>query len=316
MTNVTNKMIKENVITLKIEELVADPNQARKYFDPVAHSEMVQSITKYGVINPIIVTRISDEWKIVAGERRYRAAREAGLEEVHVRCIDSEATAISIIENLQRENLLPMEKAEGLQRLKNEHQYTHEQLAQIIGKSVPTVSEILALNRLPDDIKSECCSNKKYVHSKLLEIAKAPNTKSMRKRFEAYKRELDGTKHITTQIGKQNYLEGMISRISGMITQINAINPNLMNSIDLNRYFKKLDELVCVAYKNISEYEMLSGSDFRSCEDRASDIIASDLIPVVFNHDDATDKTDESVEKLPESPTSTHQDNEIEEEWE
>ena len=175
----------------RIDNIKTDPAQPRKFFCPEAHSDLVRSIADVGLMQPIVVTSSGGDYlQIVAGERRFRAALEAGLTQLDVRYVDRCTAEISIIENLLREDLLPIETAEALLRVKALHGYSHEELAGIIGKSVPTVSEILKLNRLTDDIKAECRDDKRYVHTRLLYIAKLKHPQAMRKHFDTYKAEL------------------------------------------------------------------------------------------------------------------------------
>ena len=171
-----NYYIHGKMYEVNIAALTPDPNQPRKFFCPVAHEELCKSISAFGLLQPLTATLYDDgNLYIVAGERRFHAAKEVGLEVVVMTYVDRNISEISLIENMQRENLLPTEKAEGLRRLKEQHNYSHEQLSEIIGKSVSTVSEILTLNRLPDDIRLECSSSKRFTHSRLLEIAKSAN---------------------------------------------------------------------------------------------------------------------------------------------
>ena len=263
MTKV-NSYIHGNIFNVSIENLTPDSNQARKFFSPEAHDEMCRSISAVGLIQPITVTLVDGKLIIVAGERRWRAAKDVGLESVQVKFVDHNISEISIIENLQRENLLPVEKAEGLQRLKEQHNYSHEQLAGIIGKSVSTISEILTLNRLPDDIKAECSTSKRYVHSRLLEIAKSPNLRTLRKRFAAYKAELYGTVRKPGLMDKSKKLEGLICRISGIITQISNIELEPLTLQERTNLFFKLDDLKTVTHNKFSFYSELEASDSRS----------------------------------------------------
>lgn len=263
MTKVNN-YIHGNIFDVSIEALTPDENQARKFFSPSAHGELCRSISAVGLIQPITVTSVDEKLMIVAGERRWRAAKDVGLEIVQVKYVDQNISEISLIENLQRENLLAVEKAEGLQRLREQHNYSHEQLAEIIGKSASTVSEILTLNRLPDDIKAECSTSKRYVHSRLLEIAKAPNLKTLRKRFAAYKAEMDGTGRKPGVTDKSKKLEGLIGRISGIITQIGNVELEQLTLQERTNLFITLDDLNTATQNKFSFYSDLEVSDSRN----------------------------------------------------
>ena len=113
-------------------------------------AELAASIAQHGILQPVIVKRDGDGYLIMAGERRYRAAQLAGLSVIPALVRDDDPLEIAIIENLQREDLSPLEEAEGLGALIDQYGYTHEALAELIGKSRPYVSNTLALRRLPE----------------------------------------------------------------------------------------------------------------------------------------------------------------------
>ena len=128
-----------SVSSLAIGEIEPNRDQPRQNFDGEALNELASSIAEHGVLQPLIVRPTPDGgYQLVAGERRWRAARIAGLTEVPVivkTLTDSEVSVIALIENLQRENLNPMEEAEGIQKLIDEFDFTQEQAAQKLGKS-------------------------------------------------------------------------------------------------------------------------------------------------------------------------------------
>ncbi|MBQ9901110.1 MAG: ParB/RepB/Spo0J family partition protein [Clostridia bacterium] len=146
----------DSVRTLRISELEPNRNQPRKEFDPAALAELADSIAAVGVIQPLIVRPIpSGGYQIVAGERRWRAAQSAGLTEVPVvirELNDREVDEIALIENLQREDLNPVEEAEGYRHLMNEYGLTQEQVAGRVGKSRPSVANSVRLLELPDSV--------------------------------------------------------------------------------------------------------------------------------------------------------------------
>ncbi|MBQ6539601.1 MAG: ParB/RepB/Spo0J family partition protein [Oscillospiraceae bacterium] len=131
-------------------------NQPRKRFDEVAMEELVGSIREHGIIQPLTVRPLSDGYyQIVAGERRWRAAREAGLDTVPVKVIDADdktAMELALVENLQREDLNPMEEARGYDTLMREYGLTQEETAARVGKSRPVVANLLRLLKLPEDV--------------------------------------------------------------------------------------------------------------------------------------------------------------------
>lgn len=143
-----------------IEFLKANPDQPRKRFDDNALDGLVRSIEENGILQPILVRQSPGEanaYEIVAGERRWRAAQRAKLHEVPVvikELSDADVLEFALIENIQREDLTPLEEAEGYQRLIDEFSYTQDQLAKTLGKSRSHLANTLRLLQLPDEIKS------------------------------------------------------------------------------------------------------------------------------------------------------------------
>ncbi|HHF2882823.1 ParB/RepB/Spo0J family partition protein [Vibrio diabolicus] len=155
---------------LAIGQLQPGVYQPRKDMAPEALEELAASIQSQGIIQPIVVRQVeSGQFEIIAGERRWRAARQAGLKRVP--CLvkkveDRAAIAMALIENIQREDLNVIEEAQALERLQDEFTLTHQQVAEVIGKSRTTVSNLLRLNQLESDVKS-------LVADKLLEMGHA-----------------------------------------------------------------------------------------------------------------------------------------------
>jgi ParB family chromosome partitioning protein len=168
----------------------ANPQQPRSVLGDLA--ELKQSIADKGVLEPILVRPREDgRFTIISGERRFRAALEAGLAEIpciemHVE--DAELLEIALVENLQRRDLSPFEEADGFHQLQAKHGYTHEEIARAVGKSRVTVTETLSLMRLPESIKEECrradISSKSFV----LELARLDSEDLMNSAIQAYKR--------------------------------------------------------------------------------------------------------------------------------
>lgn len=133
-----------------------NPLQPRQYFDPQGLRELADSIRARGLLQPIIVRRGSDgDYTLVAGERRLRAAELAGVGLVPAILSDDDLLEVALEENVQREDLTPLEEAEALAALAQERGHSHAELARVIHKSRPYVSNTLALTRLPDDVKQE-----------------------------------------------------------------------------------------------------------------------------------------------------------------
>lgn len=143
-------------VKLKISEIEPNREQPRKEFDDAALAELADSIAQHGVLQPLLVRPlIGGGYQLVAGERRWRASRMAGLTEVPVvvrQMSDQEMMELALIENLQREDLSPMEEAEGYRTLMESYSLTQEEVAQIVGKSRPAVANSLRLLALPNEI--------------------------------------------------------------------------------------------------------------------------------------------------------------------
>lgn len=147
----------ERLKTLPIERLKPSRFQPRKDIDPARLQELADSISAQGIVQPVVAREFEDgRYEIIAGERRWRAAQLAGLHEVPViirDVSDQAALAIALIENIQREDLNPLEEAEALKRLLIEYGMTHQQLADAVGKSRATITNLLRLNDLHPEAK-------------------------------------------------------------------------------------------------------------------------------------------------------------------
>jgi ParB family chromosome partitioning protein len=151
----------KSVFACAVEKIVPQKGQPRQHFDDAALADLAQSIAEHGIIEPLVVRRTasgSDTFELIAGERRWRAAQKAGLREVLVVVKDISPKAafeLAIIENVQREDLNPVELAEALDRLVKEHGYTQEALAERLGKDRSTIANSLRLLRLPERVRSK-----------------------------------------------------------------------------------------------------------------------------------------------------------------
>lgn len=151
------------VVYCGIEEVLPNRSQPRKHFDEARLQELAESIKEKGILEPLIVRRVGEGYEIIVGERRWRAAQKAGLREVPVlvREIEGrEALEISLIENLQRENLNPIEEAEGFRRLIEEFGLSQEDVAARVGKDRTTVANTLRLLKLPPEMREHLLQNR------------------------------------------------------------------------------------------------------------------------------------------------------------
>ncbi|MGC9323581.1 MAG: ParB/RepB/Spo0J family partition protein [Desulfomonilia bacterium] len=148
--------VNSQVIEISSDEIYPNPIQPRKIIDPETLSDLAESIKKHGLISPIVVRRINSKYEIIAGERRFQACRLAGIDKIPsiVREMsDSEAFKISLIENLQREDLNPMEEADAYHTLREQFHLTHQDIADAVFKDRSTITNSLRLVGLPEEIK-------------------------------------------------------------------------------------------------------------------------------------------------------------------
>lgn len=165
---------------IPIEDVDPNPNQPRQSMGDLA--ELTASVREKGVLEPLLVRRVDGRFQIIAGERRYRAALEAGLAELP--CVirdssDAETMEIALVENLQRKDLSPFEEADGLKVLAEKFSYTHEDMAEKIGKSRSTITESLSLTAMPEDVRQLCRLADIQSKSLLLQIVRQGDPERM-----------------------------------------------------------------------------------------------------------------------------------------
>jgi ParB family chromosome partitioning protein len=167
---------------IRVDEIRPNPEQPRKALGDLR--ELTESVREKGVLEPLLVRFISSEgcFYIISGERRYHAARAAGLREVP--CIEktvdeAETLEIALIENIQRKDLTAFEEADGLHRLATQFEYTHEDVAKKIGRARSSVTETLSLRNIPELLRKKCVENGVTSKSLLLQIARQPTEKKM-----------------------------------------------------------------------------------------------------------------------------------------
>lgn len=171
---------KDGIRTLPITWLQPGAYQPRRTFDDYAIQELTASIEERGVLQPLMVRPLSekDSYEIVCGERRWRAAQRAGIHEVPViirTMTDREAMEIGLIENIQRQDLSPIEEAEGYERLIEEFDYTQDNLSKIVGKSRPHITNFLRMLKLPEGVKELVSSGELTSrHARVLLTVKEP----------------------------------------------------------------------------------------------------------------------------------------------
>jgi ParB family transcriptional regulator, chromosome partitioning protein len=172
---------------IPIDKVRPNPDQPRKTIGDVR--ELADSIREKGVLEPLLVRYVprEDTYYIISGERRYHASRAAGLHELP--CIekiadDAETLELALIENLQRKDLTAFEEADGLSRLAEHFDYTHDDIARKIGKARSSVTETLSIRVIPDAIREICIEKGIVTKSLLLQVSRQPNEKKMREMVE------------------------------------------------------------------------------------------------------------------------------------
>ena len=260
--NLTNTNAKNNLSFIPIEHLSPGSWQVRKNFDENELSSLSQSIKNNGIFQPIVVVSDKEKngkYKIVAGERRWRAAQLANLHEVPVILRDDfsleKIAEISLLENLERSDLNPIEEAKGYEDLINEHNYTQEKVAKIFSKSRPYITNFLRLLSLPDEIKTYIVDGKLSVgHARAiinsensLQIAKDIIKKGLSVR--EVEKILNNTKKIENTSDPNEYLdiENDLSSKIGLKTKI-IFNKKKKNG-SLTIKFKNLEQLEFIMKK-------------------------------------------------------------------
>lgn len=185
---------------MPIDQLEPNPNQPRQVMGDL--SELMASIAEKGIIEPIIVRQRGHRFQIVAGERRYQAAVQVGLREIPIvirEVDDNEIIEIALIENIQRKDLTPFEESEALHSLAERCDYTHEDMARRLGKSRTSITESLALNHMPDEVKNLCRLADIHSKSLLLQIVRQGDPHKMVALIEKISRDGSATREVVRQ---------------------------------------------------------------------------------------------------------------------
>jgi len=179
---------KGKLYNISIVDFQHDPNQPRKYFDPEALEELAASLRKHGILQPVLFRPGAEGYVIiVAGERRIEAAKMAEINLIPAIMVDGNADEIALVENLQRKDLTPVEEAEAIDRMMKKYTYKQEDLMGIVNKSQPMISEILSLNRLPQQIRDECRSDPSVSRAVLIAIARKKQERAMLRLYNEYR---------------------------------------------------------------------------------------------------------------------------------
>ena len=246
---------------IPVEQIRPNPEQPRKALGDLR--ELTESIREKGVLEPLLVRFVPREdcYYIISGERRYHAARAAGLREVPAiekMADDAETLEIALIENIQRKDLTPFEEADGLQRLAEQFDYTHEDVAKKLGKSRSSVSETLMLRNIPDAIRKKCIEHGVTAKSLLLQIAKQQTDKKM---LEMFTRILQGG--LTRDEARRERAEekGGPQRPQPFIFHYEPENETFRFRLQFKKSHVSRDELIRTLREILSQLEGGEGSE-------------------------------------------------------
>jgi len=169
----------QGLAEIPISQIQPNPFQPRKTFNEASIDELARSVRQHGIVQPLVVTRAGDKYKLIAGERRFRAAQKAGLTTVPVlikeMMTEGDALQIALIENIQREDLNPIEEAMAYHQLHDDFQLTQEEISRRVGKERSTVANFLRLLKLPDSVKKLLASGQLSMgHARALLAIESP----------------------------------------------------------------------------------------------------------------------------------------------
>jgi ParB family chromosome partitioning protein len=186
---------------IPVDLLEPDPNQPRKYFDEKSIKRLAASIKTDKVLQPILFTKQpeSNQLTIVSGERRWRASKLIEMETIPGIYIAKPSEFIALAENMVREELTPIERAEAIQRIVEDGKFTHEIVAARLGKSRATITNILSLAKLPEEIKANCRNTKEYPLRELIKVARKPTAKGQITAFQKLREKVEKDDHEKTK---------------------------------------------------------------------------------------------------------------------
>lgn len=240
---------RENVVKIKLDSIKTNPYQPRQFFDDEQLQSLATSIKRKGVFQPILVQKLpGGGYQLIAGERRTRASKLAGLEEIPAIITNfssEEQLEIAILENVQRENLNPIEEAEGYKRLIDEFHHTQDQLSEIIGKSRSHISNVMRLLNLPDDVKQMIKEGKlSFGHARALvtsENASAVANEVINKSLN-----VRDTENLVKRKRSPSFVDPEIFNISKQIEELTGLKTSIKlkgNSGTIELSFENLNQL-------------------------------------------------------------------------
>jgi len=240
---------------IPVDQIRPNPDQPRKALGDLR--ELTDSIKEKGVLEPLLVRYVPREdcYHIISGERRYHAARAAGLREVPAiekMADDAETLEIALIENMQRKDLTPFEEADGLQRLATQFEYRHEDLAKKLGKSRTSVSETLGLLTIPDALRKKCIEAGINSKSLLLQIARQPTDKKM---LEMFAKILQGGMTRDAARQERNEDKGMAPRPQPFVFHFEPEDEKFKFRLQFKKSHVTRDELIRTLREILAQLE-------------------------------------------------------------
>ena len=237
---VTDEELKSGVLEIELKDIYANPNQPRKIFDPKALEELSTSIKVNGVIMPIVVNKDADgKYMIIAGERRFRASRLAGKETIPAivrEYTERQIKEISLIENLQREDLNPIEAANAMKQLMEDYSLTQEELSERIGKSRSAIANTLRLLTLDQDVIKLVVSNKlSQGHARALITLPPEEQRKISSRAVA-----EGLSVREVELAVKNYYNP-----PELVKKIKKVQNQQEMSVDLKDLIKRMQQTFC-----------------------------------------------------------------------
>lgn len=247
---------KGKLYVIKCDELQPNPDQPRKFFEEEPLQALATSFNKLGVFTPILFGMDEGKLIVIAGERRLRAAKEAGLETISAIFTEGKFSEIALVENTMRQDLTAIELAEALQRVHEDYDYSQDELAAIIGKSKSTVSEILSLNDLPPEIRDECRNDPSISRATLLKIVKKNNPKTMIAAYEKYKEKQVSNAKIRGR--RKTWSQRFISKYEDLTVLMTNVDIKKLQNTERTDILARVEELKKIADSLIAKISVIS----------------------------------------------------------
>jgi ParB family transcriptional regulator, chromosome partitioning protein len=236
------------LLRVKIDLIRSNPDQPRRYIDPDKLNELADTIKQKGLLQPLIVQIDENrDYTLIAGERRLLACKMAGVTRVPVIVKTGERAELALIENIQREDLNPVDEAEALNALMITHRCTQEEVASKVGKARSTVAETLSLNKLPQEIKEACRRSDSFSRRQLVEIAKQETREAMLNLFEQARKDglkSDELRRITRNPGQEKNPAEPVKKMKSFNKFVQKIDPSIYDEEKKDEIATELNLLI------------------------------------------------------------------------